>query len=170
MLLPQTMPEALAPTLRAEPCWGPGRCSCKGQRLWRFWKGPFHPVFWLEGKGLEVGGGGRSFVAGPSGRLPGWRFGRPPAAVGHQRKMADALGLDYSYAGRYGRPPNEVFWRKEARLYPHLSAPALFAMRSGCEPLVSVRGLALDGSGPSLSLGFCRTEDHINNARRVNSL
>ena len=43
---------------------------------------------------------------------------------------------------------------KEVRLYPHLSATALSDMRSGCEPSASVRGLSLDGSDPSLSLGF----------------
>ena len=32
--------------------------------------------------------------------------------------------------------------------------PVLSAMRSGCEPSASVRGLSLDGSDPSFSLGF----------------
>ena len=42
---------------------------------------------------------------------------------------------------------------KEVKLYPHLSTMLFFVVRRGCEPSASVRGLSLDGSDPSLSLG-----------------
>ena len=135
--------------------------------IWIISAGPWSGMF-TRAIGIRSAGGPPNTSQQPP-KTPALRTSQPP----HMRTFKGQLPRHPGSASRGPAPqssrstvagpvwpgPNEVRTAFELtcrrRGFTLTSPrPALSAMRSGCEPSASVRGLALDGSDPSLTLRF----------------